>query len=827
MTPREQQTSGGLPTAIADLPKDTTENPSDSLAALMNALPTPQRTWEKLLGSLSRPQQTYILRLAYEQGLLTEPPEQDRISASHELGPDVSIGTDPLRVQILGHLLHGKTDHLEPPRTLSLRWGKQPLDQVLSVVQAPQTPDVYFIQSLSSEVRAGRAAEIIYKLVQAGERVLLLGPTPPGVDRILAHVDTLEGVSVVRCQEPNERSLRPSVEQLTLEGRCQNFSNGALASARQALAEAEKRIKERKDEGRIWDELADVLAWRVDLSDKIESLEQRLKDVPMEVDLVFAERAEASGQDKDNTASSSTKASKKKQPTGTKEPVTAEKKSQSKAEKATEVVLNKLDYVRKKHNDKKKDLEEQREALHAEIQERAAALEEATNQIQDLQPLEAAKQQNSFLSWSYWRAMGKRQALDNLDELRAQRGEIENHLKKLRTRADKLESEDQELEDNLAEQVAKFRQQEIENRTEQLRQELMTAKTTRDVTDQKWEQTIRQLPNDVTMPDEPNEEALQSAKQEWERLVGTWEEKAARLTRWLEYLDQGVEDLARDIFLMANVVAATTKSLPEDEHFGELASELGTFDTLVLDDAAGVTESELMVVAQRSQRWILLGDSAHSERRGRTGGTRVNGKHGGRSRTPPPPPRGEWFHEVWKVLHCDPSRSPYRWTRREDRLHCRLRYVPGHLLRESEFESVEDRPDIELRIVELPEEGPALAEVTFPANTDIVEALAFIVQELDELPLQTLAHNMYWEESKSKVILRLLHNTRRKWTPFELEEGLIVQLAQPNERHRMAVMDVLNLEFDCEKGWTLEKAQEWVAGKLSWRVFGRTAYIDG
>ncbi len=80
-----------------------------------------------------------------------------------------------------------------------------------------------------------------------------------------------------------------------------------------------------------------------------------------------------------------------------------------------------------------------------------------------------------------------------------------------------------------------------------------------------------------------------------------------------------------------------------------------------------------------------------------------------RCRAPP------FFERLWRHLHCDPRRLPYRWQREDGRLLCRLRPLTDGQRLFLSSERVADRPDIELRIAAPPGREPFLAEVALPA----------------------------------------------------------------------------------------------------------------
>lgn len=77
--------------------------------------------------------------------------------------------------------------------------------------------------------------------------------------------------------------------------------------------------------------------------------------------------------------------------------------------------------------------------------------------------------------------------------------------------------------------------------------------------------------------------------------------------RWRQYIDAApddlTEDMARSYLNSANLVCATTTGVA-----GSPVVRGADFDTLVVDEASKVTESEFLIGAVRTRRWVLVGD---------------------------------------------------------------------------------------------------------------------------------------------------------------------------------------------------------------------------
>src|SRR5262249_41385238 len=120
------------------------------------------------------------------------------------------------------------------------------------------------------------------------------------------------------------------------------------------------------------------------------------------------------------------------------------------------------------------------------------------------------------------------------------------------------------------------------------------------------------------------------------------------------------------------------------------------FDVLILEDAERISEADFLKVARRARRWVLIGEVPRE----------------------PWQDRDRWNHAglvpyLWHLLHWDPRQLPFTWRTESDRLCCRLRPVAPAQRRFLENERLADSPEIELRILALPQVPPTLVEVVF------------------------------------------------------------------------------------------------------------------
>jgi hypothetical protein len=322
--------------------------------------------------------------------------------------------------------------------------------------------------------------------------------------------------------------------------------------------------------------------------------------------------------------------------------------------------------------------------------------------------------------------------------------------------------------------------------------------------------------------------ALQQYRTTWEKQHAQEKEKGEFLARWVEYVEQSGETLAGRLPPLANLVAATPAGLAADEHFGT-AHEDQKFDLLILEGAHQLSEPELLTLASRASRWVLLGAPPEpvaepprlaGKREGPV--PRANSLTGPRRPTPPV----SWFQRLLCFLHCDPSHGPYRWGYVDGRLFCRLHAVPPPQRKFLESESVADQPDIELRILNQPRAEPVLAEVLFPGTTPIARAKEFIFREIEKAAVQTFGHNLHWEEADQRIILRLTETPGSDSTSITLDAGISEQLASESPPGaRAARWHTVRLDFDRTQGWDLSSARNWLQDHLGWDDLGRTILL--
>lgn len=260
MSQREPLASGGV-TELAPPPASDREQ-----AARTQHLP--DRSWEEMFRGIGPDRQHELLALARRQGILY----------AHQLpkngnGHAAPVQANPHR---LLNLLSGKTSDLDPIVPTAVELCDTALDEVQreAVARALATPDVFLLQGLPGTGQSRVLAEIIMQAALRGERVLLLAPTTPPLDRILEGIGQRDILCPVRCLGADDASLPPAIRGLTFAERLKQLGEGPLQRARQDIHELEERCRRHQRHESILAQLRELARRGRELDEKVARLQQ-------------------------------------------------------------------------------------------------------------------------------------------------------------------------------------------------------------------------------------------------------------------------------------------------------------------------------------------------------------------------------------------------------------------------------------------------------------------------------------------------------------------------------------------------------------------------
>ena len=368
---------------------------------------------------------------------------------------------------------------------------------------------------------------------------------------------------------------------------------------------------------------------------------------------------------------------------------------------------------------------------------------------------------------------------------------------------------------------------EVEHRQQLLDEELNRLRREQAALLPAWHSAVAEIDGENCSPAECTPAAVAVAREAW-RILGEQEAQAALLARqWADYLEKFPQAISTHLPMYLNLVAATLNGLASDKYFGEAGyngtSSPGWFDYLLVDEAEQVTEAALLKLGRRSRRWILIGQPAAGLGEAQVNDTvDVRTPRRGDVAGPAPARFTAPFHQLWQHFHCDPHALPYRWVMEQDRLCCKMRPVLQDQLRFVETERVADSPDIELRILTLPQCEPCLAEILFPPAFTIVAAKQFIYRELQELAPEPDALAFHHVEFQDRLALTLGLGASVDEQIVPIEVG-IREIVYPA---RETGWRTSRLEFDRQTGWHWERVLQWFAQRTGLRDPGRTVRLE-
>jgi hypothetical protein len=638
-----------------------------------------------------------------------------------------------------------------------------------AVRRALFTPDLFLLQGLPGTGRSRVVAEILQQLALRGQRALFLANHPASIDVVLRQIQCRRAVLALRFLEPGESAttLPPDLLGCTLDERRRALQAQTWQAALRERAEAEQKVGRRDTEEGCWRSLHEI-------AEKIQAARRELERCRECLDTVTSEvEREAVAEDGGGPLDAT---------------LTRIKREHVEALAAIKKEI--------------KDHEDKRALLAAELAE--------VNRARDaLRPLAEAKRRGQWWTRAWWRATW--------------RGQVPAAMAELESRQQAVDAQMQALLDVCAQAQEKCRHAEEQfllDRTELIRKE---ADQRRHVIAQQqagcqgqlehwvaaWRQELLTLETAAHRPTEPTAGGVAAAKDLWDRQRERDREACEFARRWVDYLASSGEQLASRVADWANVLAGTKAALSHDAAFAEAAA--GPIDVVILEDAHELTDTDFLQAARLAGRWVLVAET-HNPRAPQAVGAAPDGRGFSGSRQAP---RAGCFQKLWRQLHGELSPVHYVWCREESRLCCTLRpfasAVRGHL----EIEHLADYPEIELRILAVPNSPPALAQVVFPASMSLSEAKVFIYRELEEAAFQGTGGDPWIAEEADGFVLNVAPTTAGDLVCLELEQGL-------RESVSSATLATSKIEFPREKGWTRAKVDQWLKQYLGLSDSGRT-----
>jgi hypothetical protein len=721
-----------------------------------------------------------LLALAERQGLVYawQLPNERRGNE----GEKVSNDSAAIRV------LRGRVDNLEPlqPAPVTVTDERLDADQRQAVAKALATPDIFLLRGMPGTGRSRVVAELVRQAVALDNRILLTAPSCASIDRVLEMVGGDKEIYAVRLEgaAENVETLPATVRALTRGERERLGKSSALGRVQlEVTARQSHRDRLRSAEPH----------WRalLEFSNQVEVLNKQIEEK-------FNHRAGVLDQVEKEAAA-----------------------IESQATIATPFAANYAAFVAACRASQSQ-LEERLFARQQELEESRRDLATRTEKRDWIQGLVQARRRWQFWRREWWRALFHRHlatALQSWEErLRESATTVGNAVDHVRRCTEAVEQARQTAKTDrhtcLAAEIAR-RVGDLERQEAELRQDVATLQA-------RWLAECERLGPGIERPTFCAPPTVLASRQAWEGQLQREELADCFRGRWERWLSGAVSLRHADY---ANVVAGTLATVASDVPATEPASP--TFDFVILLEADRVSESELLRIAARGRRCILVGEPAWERRNGaaRQMATTEN-------RTVPSTLAGQahggLFQRLWQELALDLRRLPYRWHVERGRFRCRFREVPIDARQWLEIEPVADCPEVELHILALPNALSSLAEIVFPPSFALSQAKAYVYRELQELALAPAGNGMAWVEQSDKVMLQFGGAIKAEVLPCELESGLrecIAPFACDLSGKSGVSWQTARLEFD-RPAWDRNRAEQWVARYLDLRDVGRTVQLQ-
>lgn len=731
--------------------------------------------WESLYHRATPDQRQHLLALSREQGLLHADQLGDLVASAE--------------ASALAMLLQGCTGELQPVVPTSV----QPIDAALDCCQreavslALSTPDLFLIQGWHGTGKSRVIAEIVHQVAARGQRVLVVAPSPPAIDRVLEQVGGSETVCAYRCLGTDEtlETLHLGLRSYTLADRQRFFEEETLRAARVAVTTVKQQLERQAQDMALWPQLEELATqWR-----GVQEQHQQCSRQRAEAQSLIEEECRSAG-----------------------------------SAPTCSVLQTRFVQMQQTQAGALAALGERLAASREQEDKTRSELAQLAKEQARLRPLAEARQQSRWWSVSYWRARFQSDLAARIEKLRQQQTELTEASERKAAEVGALSDEVQKTQQRHQAERDELVQAELTARLAELDARLADLNRLQQSLQTAVEQLSRHFPPETPALRDLSLAGIEAVRRQWQKQRGDWEEQMAHAQQWLADAERTSQDLGRHLQKRVNVVAGSVTALAGDPLFGAKA-QVPVFEFLVVEEAEHITEADFQTLARRARRCILVGAAlAESDE------SAADGRSTSAGTVRPTGLRSDFFAGLWRQLHTDPRRLPYAWVVRGGRLGCRLHPVPLEQQHWIQREHVADRPDIELCILSVPRVAPVLCEVNFPPGMGIHEAKAYLFSELEELTIQAQAPALHWTDRPGQVVLRLAAADLADARPVALDRGVCELVGTVPGllsivRDGPAPWQTCCLEFDCEAGWDRARAERWVEQRLKLRNLRRTMLL--
>lgn len=724
---------------------------------------------------------------AQQQEQLLAAAQQHSVLYPHQLPSETPC--DPAEhVRAMLELIDaGQTSELEAPRAATF----EPLDRELDSMQqaavavALATPDLALIVGPAGTGKTRTLIELIRQACLRGGRVAVISPVPQSIDQLLLRLDRHGDTFALRLCGPDEspESLSPTSTRFTPDGRLLALQQSSLAKAQSEIAKLETQIRALNHTAELHDQLQSLSTQLDQLAARQNAVAEQLSQVEPTVRAMLEQPQTAS-----------------------------ESLARALAESAETLRIERerLEAERVELLTEQSHLQQQLLAIEAEVQN-----------------LTETRTEKRWWKPEFWKSSSVSKVQIQSEGLTQQRQELERKLANIVQRLEQVQSELDATQTAHAARQEQIALREIERIRGELTAEQTACQAQADDIEQAWTNLIGQIEQPLLRPQLRTPQAIAQARSEQQQQINQLHQLLETTRVWADELSRSPRQALANMLQLVNVLVGLPSLFDRDDL--EACLPATPLDWLIVDDAQHLSESAFVKLATLARRWVLVGDTSYEL-------TQLNGigssEQQNRNRKLSRCSTSNnllaipgLFGRLWRGLHREV------WVREDQRLCCRLQYVPPSLEQFVECEPLADHPGVELRICIPPEAGPFLAEVSFPPGMSIVQAKRLIFVELGELPIQGRGRSARWHDDGDRVSFYLEEGSPPPLllASVPLDEGIresLVNFLDAEQTGQLeTVCSTCRIDFDMKAGWTREKAQEWVLQHLIYIDTGRAIHL--